>query len=163
MKEAANGGLYAGIIGLSWPASNCRSTIAACVHVSARSSKPCRSSFVLAREAERIASSAYCQNSPVFNMTLSRCPDTSPVLGYRRGQWPLFKIAHLGRWPQIHPQRSLAPVASYFFLGCGCCCCCATGWGNAAGCVVTMRVRRSNCSAWAIVSLASLSSSLALV
>jgi streptolysin S family bacteriocin protoxin len=51
----------------------------------------------------------------------------------------------------------------YFFFGCGCCCCWATCcWGIAGG-GGTMRARRSNSSAWAIVSLANLSSSLALV
>jgi hypothetical protein len=49
----------------------------------------------------------------------------------------------------------------HFFCGCGCCYCWATCWGISAG-GVGMRLR-SNSSAWAIVSLASLSSSLALV
>jgi hypothetical protein len=68
---------YAAIVDLSWSASNCRSSNAACVQVPARSSRPRLSLSVSARQAEMIASLAYCQNSSVFDMAPSRCPDLS--------------------------------------------------------------------------------------
>jgi hypothetical protein len=70
-------GIYAEMIVLSWSASKCRSCSAACVQVPARSSRPRLSSSVSAQKAEMIASLAYSQNSSVFDMTPSRCPDIS--------------------------------------------------------------------------------------
>jgi hypothetical protein len=76
-KEAATeAGPYATTGGLS--PQVCRSINAACIQVRARARRSCLSSPLSAREAQRVASSAYCQNSFVLDMTHPhRVPDIS--------------------------------------------------------------------------------------
>jgi hypothetical protein len=83
---------------LSRPAEDVRTTNAACVHVRARSSRPCRSSSVSARVAQMVASLAYFQNSSVCDMAHPSCAPTRPDChAASLGSGSLVKSAHIGR------------------------------------------------------------------